>query len=126
MVVANDSNGHVTTYTYDTRNDITTEDWRGRVTTYTYDGGPLTSITDPMGTTYTYDYTAGLLSSSTDPAGNTTTYTYDTQNQTLNDDGNYDHVVAFGYAANVPEPSTLALFLSGLAGWVGLRCSRKR
>ncbi|MGA3403174.1 MAG: PEP-CTERM sorting domain-containing protein [Acetobacteraceae bacterium] len=118
--------GNVTTYTYDSRNNITTGDAVGRVTTYTYDGGQLTAITDPTGggRTFTYDYAAGLIGSSTDPIGNITTYTYDARPQLVTDTGNSDGAANFAYAASVPEPSTLAVLLSGLAGWIGLRRRR--
>jgi len=121
--------GLVTTFAYDAAGNILSEiDPLSRVTTFIYDAdGQVTNIIDPLGdiTTYVYD-AGGVLQSLTDLGLNITTFVYDAAGGVLNDDGAYDHVVAFGFAPNVPEPSTLALFLSGLAAWAGLRRTKPR
>jgi YD repeat-containing protein len=114
----------ITTFVYDTAGDITEViNPLHLVTTYVYDAGDqLADVVDPLHlrTTYAYD-TGGTLQSEKDPLGRITTFSYDQAGQVLNDDGNYDHVVSLAYVAGVPEPSTLALLLSGLAGWAKLR-----
>jgi len=81
---ATDPNGHVVSYTYDTKGNVLTQtDALGRTTTSTYNGfsEPLT-VTDPLGltTTYSYDSNGNVLSSSRPLSGTaftrTTTYTY--------------------------------------------------
>ncbi len=69
----------VNTYTYNAYDKVLTATSGGSTTTYTYNTrGELTSVTDAMGQseTYTYDKNGNLLTK-TDRSGTTFTYTYD-------------------------------------------------
>jgi len=113
----------VTTYTYDSVGSLSTIDALGKVTTYTYDtGGSLSTVVDVLNNTTTYSYDVqDRLTSLVDPMGNTTTFAYDALSRVSVDTGDSDGATTFAYASAVPEPSTLALLLSGLAGWARLR-----
>jgi len=68
------------TFTYDSRNNLTSEtDPLGRTTTYEYDArGNLVRRTDALGNVTTWAYNAyGQMLSTTDARGNTTQYAYD-------------------------------------------------
>ncbi len=79
-----DRMGHVTTFTRDAQNNVTSiTDPLGNVTRYTYDdSGNLTTATDANGavTRYTYD-ADGRIVSMTDARGNTWRYAYDRNGQ---------------------------------------------
>lgn len=85
-----DGAGRVTTFTYDTYNDMSrltqVTDPSGRITALTYDGGNLQKVTYPDGTTVQFQYTSvtanekqyNLISRVTDKDGTYLTYTYKT------------------------------------------------
>jgi len=78
--------GSVTTYTYDSnRNRTSQTDPSGNTTTYTYDAaGNMTSVTDALNNTTTYTYNSfGEITSMTDPLSNVTNYAYDANGNLL-------------------------------------------
>ncbi len=88
------------------------------ITTYVYDAdNQLTDVISPLRTRTTYTYDNGVLELEKDPLGRVTTFVYDAAGQLTGDTGNTDPLapVDFAYVASAPEPSSLALILSGLA-----------
>ena len=85
-----DGAGRVTTFTYDTYNDMSrltqVTDPSGRITALTYDSGNLQKVTYPDGTSVQFQYTTvtangkqyNLISRATDKDGTYLTYTYKT------------------------------------------------
>ena len=87
-----------TVYVFNSQGDLSTiTDTNGNVTTFTYDGTDLTSVTDPTGETTTFGYTNGMVSSITTPGGQTTLLSHDSSGNltqvTLPDGG----VQQYGY-----------------------------
>ena len=76
-----DTNGLVTTRTYDSKGRLVTSSVGGLTTSYTYTiAGNLSIVTQPGDRTVTYDYdTAGRVERMTDNLGNSIVYTYDTE-----------------------------------------------
>ena len=85
MLTETDALGHVTSYEYDAKGNLTKKtDPMGNITTHAYDWrGNRTATTDCFGTT-TYEYNAsGYKTKETDALGNVTTYTYDSNGNEL-------------------------------------------
>lgn len=101
--------GHLTSYTYDARNNLRTEKTprgqsSGAVTTHTYDAlnrdTSVTDATQPTGktTSYTYD-PYGNLDTRTDGRGNTTTYTHTDRGDLKTVTDPLEHVWSYEYDA---------------------------
>ncbi|TDW14693.1 RHS repeat-associated protein [Breznakia blatticola] len=92
---------HVTTYTYDSNNNITKEDVDGVVTTYAYDVyNRKIKETDPLGftTSYTYNFDDEIIST-TDALGNTSTQTYDGEGNLIKETDKNGNTVEHVYNA---------------------------
>ncbi|HRJ57435.1 MAG TPA: carboxypeptidase regulatory-like domain-containing protein [Anaerolineales bacterium] len=91
-----------TEYTYDENgNRLTIKDSNGNITTFTYDAlNRLSTETDPLGNTWSYVYDElGRRTSMTDANGETTLYEYDNANRLTGIEYADDNDVSFAYDA---------------------------
>lgn len=91
----------VTTYSYDSHGQVTSETTGGATKSATYnDQGLPATITDPEGNTVAYEYNgAGSVTSYTDQVGNKTLYSYDTNGNLLTKTDPLGNVTSYAYNA---------------------------
>ena len=101
IVLKEDANGNVTTYTYDQNgNMLSATDALGNTDFYTYENtfNNPTSYTDKMGHTYTFTYDInGNLTAITTPLNTTIQYTYNQFGQVLTETDANNNTTVFGY-----------------------------
>lgn len=107
-----------TTYSYDSNGRLNTATGSLGTATFMYDSSNrMVESTDAIGhtTTYQYDANANRVVETTDYLGQTTTYQYDGSNR-LSKSVDPDGATHYVYTAAVPEPGSILLLGSGLAG----------
>lgn len=109
-------NGHITTYTYDTRGNVTSVTSPAPysfVTSFTYDiNDNITKINIPDGgeQSFTYDRKGNLIESKLKidaTTSATTSFTYDNYGRMLTMTDAENNVTAFGYEASISLPTTI-------------------
>ncbi|MDQ2903557.1 MAG: DUF6531 domain-containing protein, partial [Chloroflexota bacterium] len=112
LKVDEDKNGNQVTFNQVNGVVSSITDTQGRVTTYTYDSsGRLITITDPTSRTVQYTYDAnGNLASSTDALGQTTTYTYEVGSDDLiqiNDPTTHAFKITYSTTSSIDEVASI-------------------
>jgi len=114
-------------YQYDTSGRLSEViDPAGDMVTFQYDTlGRLKEVIDPLGNIQFFYDAAGQLVDDIDQNLDITAFTYDANGRLIADNDLSGTTTSFVFTHIVPEPGTLALFLSGIGVWLSAMYRRR-